>query len=136
MAKRKWITEDFNWKFFSVILAVVVWLTVHNNIRDEPVMSGLLAVQNIFTNVPVSAVSASAGVHDVRVVPDTVSVTVSGAFDLIAVLQTNRLHAIVNLTGIDSAHDLKRHVDVAMPLGVTLLNVDPPEVTVTIPQKQ
>jgi YbbR domain-containing protein len=135
MAKRKWIAEDFNWKIFSVILAVVVWLTVYK-IRDGSVAPGLLAISNTFTNVPVLAVSATADVQNARIAPDAVSVTVSGASGLMAVLQTNGLQAIVNLTGIDSAHDLKRRVDVAPPPGVTLLNVDPPEVTVTIPQKQ
>ena|ERR1700722_5588741 len=135
MAKREWLTEDFNWKLFSVVLAVVVWLTVHK-IRDEPGAPGLLAVPNTFSNVPVLAVSATADVHDAHVAPNAISITISGAPDLIAVLQTNQLHAIVNLTGIDSAHDLKRHVDVTLPPGVTLLNVDPPEVTVAIPAKK
>ncbi|HTV76496.1 MAG TPA: CdaR family protein [Candidatus Baltobacteraceae bacterium] len=132
MANHKWIAEDFYWKIFSVILAVVVWLTVHN-IRDEPVATGILAVQNTFTNVPVLAVSADTDMRNVHVTPDSVSITVSGSPDIIAILQTNQLHAFVNLTGIDSSYDLKRHVDIAPPLGVTLLNVDPPEVTVTIP---
>ena len=134
MAKRKWITEDFNWKFFSVILAVVVWLTVYK-IRDNPGAPGLLAIQNTFTNVPVSVVSAGADVHDIQVAPGRVDVKVSGPPDIMETLQANRLHAFVNLTGIDSAHDLKRRVDVAPPPDVTLLSVDPPEVTVTIPQK-
>ena len=37
-----------------------------------------------------------------------------------AVLQANKIHAIVNLTGIDSASDLRLHVDVSAPPGVTL----------------
>jgi YbbR domain-containing protein len=132
MAKRKWITEDFNWKIFSVILAVVVWLTV-NKIRNNPGAPGLLAIQNTFTNLPVLAVSASAEVQDARIAPEAVSVTVSGAPGIMAVLETNRLHAIVDLTGIDSAHNLKWRVAVAPPPGVTLLKIDPPEVAVTIP---
>lgn len=134
MARHKWIAEDFNWKIFSVILAVVVWLTVYK-IRDEPGAPGLLAIQNTFTNVPVLAVSASADVQDASIAPETVSVTVGGAPGIMSVLQTNQLHAIVDLTGIDSAHDLKRRVDIAPPPGVTLLKIDPAEVTVTIPQK-
>jgi YbbR domain-containing protein len=132
MANHKWIAEDFYWKVFSVVLAVLVWLTVHK-IRDEPIAPGILAVQNTFTNLPVLAVSADTSVRDARIAPDSVSVTVSGSPDIIAILQTNQLHAFVNLSGIDSSYDLKRHVDIAPPPGVTLLNVSPPDVTVTIP---
>lgn len=135
MAKRKWITDDFVWKFFSVIIAVGVWLIIHK-IRDEPAAPGLLAVSNTFTNVPVLAVSAGAEALSARVAPDSVSVTVSSAPGVMAVLEASQLHVIVNLTGIDSAHDLKRRVYVAPPPGVTLLKVDPSEVTVTIPKNQ
>lgn len=135
MAKRKLMTEDFGWKLFSVFLAVVIWVTVHK-IREEPEASAASGVGNTYGDLPVLVVSASADVHDVRVVPDKVDVKVSGPPDIMATLQANRIHAIVNLTGIDSAHELKRHVDVATPLGVTVMGVDPPEVTITIPAQK
>jgi YbbR domain-containing protein len=135
MARHKWIAEDFNWKIFSVILAVVVWLTVYK-IRDEPGAPGLLAIQNTFTNVPVLAVSAGADVQEASIVPEAVSVTVSGSPGIMSVLQTSQLHAIVDLTGIDLAHDLKRRIYLAPPPGVTILKIDPSDVTVTISTNQ
>jgi YbbR domain-containing protein len=135
MAMRKWITDDFIWKFFSVIIAVGVWLIIHK-IRAEPSAPGLIAVSNTFTNVPVLAVSAGAQASSARVAPDSVSVTVSSSPGVMEVLQASQLHVIINLTGIDSAHDLKRRVYVAPPPGVTLLKVEPSEVTVTIPKNQ
>jgi YbbR domain-containing protein len=131
---RDWLTKDFGWKLFSVVLAVVILLTVRN-VGVESGAPGLLAVQNIYTNIAVSAVSASADVRNVHVEPGIVSVTVSGTPDVMAALDSTRIHAVVNLTGIDLAHDLKCHVEVAVPPRVTLLSVDPPEVTVTISQK-
>jgi len=135
MPMRKWIAEDFKWKIFSLILAVVVWLIV-NRIRSGTVATGLLAVSNTFTNVPVQVVSANADVNNARVAPASISVTVSGAPGVIAVLQTNQLRAIVDLTGIDAAHDLKQPVNVMPPPFVTILKIAPPDVTITISTNQ
>jgi hypothetical protein len=135
MAKREWMTEDFGWKLFSVFLAVVIWVTVHK-IREEPEAPSALGDGNVYGDVPVSVVSTTADVHDVRIVPDKVDVKVSATPDVLETLQTNRIHAFVNLTGIDSAHDLQRGVEVSLPRGVTLVSIDPPQVIVTIPKKQ
>ncbi|HUB86992.1 MAG TPA: CdaR family protein [Verrucomicrobiae bacterium] len=135
MANRKWITEDFYWKIFSVALAVIVWLIV-NKIRSGTVATGLLSVSNTFTNVPVIAVAANANVQNARVVPGAVSVTVSGAPSIVATLETNQLHATVDLTGIEVAHNLIRNVDVALPPRVTIIEVDPSVVAVTISTNQ
>lgn len=135
MAKREWMTEDFGWKLFSVFLAVVIWVTVHK-IRDEPEASSAFSDGNTYGDLPVFVVSATADVHDVRVVPNKVDVKVSGPPDIMETLQANRIHVFVNLTGIDSAHDLQRGVEVSLPRGVTLVSIDPPQVIVTIPKKQ
>jgi hypothetical protein len=131
MARREWITQDFGWKLFSVFLSVVIWLTVHK-IREEPPEPGP-GVVNTYGDVPVFVVSATADVHNIRIVPRVVDVKVSGPSDIMAILEANKIHAFINLTGIDSAHDLHRGVEISPPLGVTVLNVDPPQVTVTFP---
>ena len=135
MASRKWITNDFYWKLFSVVLAVVVWLIV-DKIRSGTVATGLLSVSNTFTNVPVIAVAANADVHQARVQPGSVSITVSGAPSVVATLETNQVHATVDLTGIEVAHNLIRNVDVALPPRVTIIEVDPSVVAVTISTNQ
>jgi YbbR domain-containing protein len=128
---RDWLTKDFGWKIFSVVLAVVILLTVRNG-GVESGAPGLLSVQKTCTNV-VSAVFTGGGAQNVSIETNAVLVTVSGSPDTIAALSTDSIHAIVNLTGIDSAHRLKCHVEVTVPPRVTLLNVDPPDVMVTIP---
>jgi hypothetical protein len=72
-------------------------------------------------------------VHLYRVVPENVKVTVTGSPETIAVLQANQIRATVDLTGIDSAKDLKRSVDVSVPSGVTVVSVEPSKVGIIVP---
>jgi YbbR domain-containing protein len=130
------ITRDFGWKLFSVILAVVLWLTVHK-IYEEPKTAFASATGDTVTydNLPVHVVSSGADVGDFRVAPTTVSVTVSGPPDVMAILQANQIRAVVDLTDIASVRDLRLRVDVSTPPGVTLVSVDPPKVGVKVPPK-
>ncbi|MEI9959608.1 MAG: CdaR family protein [Limisphaerales bacterium] len=134
MAKREWIMNDFVWKLFSVILAVVIWLTVHK-IREEPEVVAASVSGNTLTygNLPVLVVSAAADVRDFHVAPSHVTVQVSGPVEVMAVLQANQIHAVVDLTDVHSTVNLKRPVEISTPPGVTLVSVEPPEVGVIIP---
>jgi len=131
-----WITKDVWWKLFSVFLAVVIWVTVHK-VHDEPIVSAasVNGVTLTYDNLQVQIVSTASDVRDFRVQPGTVSVKVSGTPEIIAVLQANQVHAVVDLTDIVAAHNLKRRVEVSTPPGVTLVSVDPPEVGVMFPVK-
>jgi hypothetical protein len=50
-----------------------------------------------------------------------------------AILQADQILAVVDLTGIESSHDLRRPVEVSVPIGMTLVRVEPPEVGVIVP---
>jgi YbbR domain-containing protein len=132
---RDLFTKDWGWKLFSLILAMGIWLTVHN--LTEPKNTAGVHVGSTLTygNLPVYIVASAADVHMYHVQPEMVAVTVGGSPDVISVLQANQIHATVDLTGIDSGKDLKRRVDVSVPSGVTLINVEPPNVDVVIPSK-
>ena len=133
---RDWITKDLSWKLFALFLALTIWLTIHK-IRDEPDVSALADAGTSLTygNLPVEIVSTLADVRDYRVAPAAVVVMVSGPPKVMAVLQANEIHAIVNLTKIDPARNPKQPVQVSTPPGVTLISVDPPVVGVIIPPK-
>jgi len=126
--------KDWGWKLFSLLLAVAIWLTVHK-IIEEPKNSDANAASSPVTyhNLTVSIVSRTTDVHLYRAIPNTVSVTVSGPPGVIAVLQANEIRATVDLTENDSVRDLKWRVDVSVPPGVKLVNIDPPRVGVIIP---
>ena len=134
MAMRDWVTNDFGWKLFSLFLAVAIWLTVHKIYEEPGTASGLAGGNTVtFGNLPVLVVSAASDVRDFRVAPATVAVKVSGSAEVMADLQANQIHAVVDLTDIQSARDLRRRVDVSTPTGVTLVSVDPPKVGVIVP---
>ena len=128
-------TKDWAWKLFSLLLAAGIWLAVHNIIEPRNPAGVRTAGPVTYGNLPVFIVAAASDVHLYHVLPDSVSVTVSGPPEVIAVLQANQIRATVDLTDIDSAKDLKRRVDVSVPPGVTLVNVEPARVGVLIPPK-
>jgi YbbR domain-containing protein len=134
MPNRDWLTKDLTWKLFSLILAVGLWITIHN-LRETPeaAVSPFATVSTItFTNLPVLAVSTSADVHSAQIVPNMITVKVSGPSDAMALLLMQKLHATVNLTGVESAHGLRLDVEVSTPPGVALDTIDPPKVSITL----
>jgi YbbR domain-containing protein len=131
---RDWVTKDLGWKLFSLFLAVAIWLTVHKIYEEPKAATGMATGDTVtFGNLPVLVVSAASDVRDFRVVPSTVAVKVSGSSEVMADLQASQIHAVVDLTDVQSARELRRRVDVSMPPGVTLVSVDPPKVGVIVP---
>ena len=126
---RDWLTKDIGWKIFSVILALVVWVTVHN-IYQEPGAATARARENTYGDLPVLVVSEASDVHDFRVLPATVSVTVSGPPEAMSTLQANEIRATVDMT---VGKELRRKVEVSMPPSVTLVAVEPSHVSVIVP---
>ena len=139
---RDWFIKDLGWKIFSVVLALAIWLTVHK-ILDESVPSPVVVpplppgpVAMTFSNLPVLIVSAAADVREFHVTPSAVTVSVSGRREIMAALLADQVHALVDLTDIETARDLRRRVDISMPAGVALVNVNPAEVNVVIPPQR
>lgn len=124
----EWLTKDLSWKAFSVLLAVVIWLTVHNNLNESPAAPHR---DNTYSDLPVTPVFLLPG-GSAKIDPAAVTITVSGPREVMSVLQENEICPQVNLSGVESGHDLRRSVEVAVPPGITVVGVDPPEVTVTV----
>jgi YbbR domain-containing protein len=131
---RDWLTKDFHWKAFSLLMAIGIWLTVHR-ISGEPVEPRNSDAHSITYRLPVLAVSANEDVHKAQVVPPMVNVTVSGSPEVINSLQESQVHVFVNLTDLSSAEDLPRDVEVSLPRGVALMAIDQPQVNVTMPKQ-
>lgn len=126
-----WLTKDFYWKAFSLLMAVGIWLTVRRESEAQTAMPPNVA-RNTYYDIPVIAVSANADVHLAKLDPPTVTATISGSPDVVNRLQKNEIHPFVDLTGFSSAQNLQQNVEIALPTGATIYSIEPVTVTVTI----
>jgi hypothetical protein len=118
-----------------VALAIVIWLIVQT-IRNEAGTGvnplGAMMTRT-FNDLPVLVVSAAATVREFEVKPKVVQVTVSGGPEAVAALQESEIHVIVDLTDIEPAENLKKRIDVSVPMGVTVVRVIPADADVVVP---
>jgi len=135
---REFVSKDFALKLFSLVLAILIWFTVSFALDKEstPLVSTPLPLsQNVFSNLPVVVLSSAQDVHDFSVDPKAVEVTVQGTAATLKNLQAKDIRVLVDLTGIEAAHDLRKRLEVTTPAGVTLVKVDPVEVQVIFPRR-
>jgi YbbR domain-containing protein len=128
---RNFFIKDWGWKLFSLFLAVIIWLTVHSILEPQ---AAALAGQNRKSTFerPVGIVSSTADMSQYRTAPALVTVTVSGPSAVIDQLKSSQIHALVELTNSPAG---MVSVSVLAPPEVTLIQVDPPLVTVIPPVK-
>jgi YbbR domain-containing protein len=137
---RDWLTKDFGWKLASLVVAAVIWHIVHSTIQEEPIAQIIENPLNqesfmTLTNLPILVVSTAEDVRAFKVNPNSVTVTVTGDKKNLAQLKSNEIQPMVNLTGIATTQNSGKRVDVSMPPGITLVNVEPPAVNVVAPAK-
>ncbi len=68
-----------------------------------------------------------------RSAPQPSKITVQGDANTVQSLQSKELRAMVDLTGVSIARELRKRIEIAAPPGVTLLRVAPEEVLVIFP---
>jgi YbbR domain-containing protein len=118
--------DDIWLKLFSLALAILIWITLAVASQRE-----VATTQRVFSNLPVNVMSATADARSFKVAPTLVDVTVQGEARRIENLKSGDIRVMVDLTGLEAAHDLGTRLEVAPPAGVTLLRISPPEVLVT-----
>jgi hypothetical protein len=132
------VQKDYGWKLFSLALAVLTWVTVsvaiHKEDTSETILPSYAPTRDF--RVPVLVMSAAADVRACRVNPGYVTVTVRGETKDLDKLQEKDIRAIVDLSDIESARNLRKRIDVSTPPGVTHLGVVPADVEVFVPPKR
>ena len=127
-----WLAKDFYWKAFSLLMAIGIYLTVRHESEAEPSVPQNLTQNNSYHDVPVIALSANADVRQARLAPLTVTVTISGSPDVVNDIKRDQIYAFVNLSGLNTAENLPRDIEISLPKGATVIDIDPPQVTVTL----
>ena len=125
---RNLVFEDFWLKLFSLTLAVLIWLTVTFASKKE-----VGTESRVFLNLPVTILAAAEDVHNFKVSPHEVEITVRGEAKTLQSLQSKDVRAIVDLTGVAAARVLHKRIEVSVPAGVTCLRVVPEAVQVIFP---
>jgi YbbR domain-containing protein len=125
---RNLLFEDIWLKLFSLVLAVLIWLTVTFASQKE-----IGTEKRVFSNLPVTILASAEDVHNFKVSPREVEITVRGDPKTLQSLQSKDIQAVVDLTGVAVARDLRKRIEVSVPAGVTYLRVAPEEVQVIFP---
>ena len=126
---RNLVFEDFWLKLFSLALAVLIWLTV-TFASQKDAWTEQRAISRL---LPVTILSSAEDVRGFKVSPSLVALTVQGDPKTLQNLQSNDLRAIVDLTGVPPARDLRKRIEVSVPAGITHVRVKPAEVQVIFP---
>jgi hypothetical protein len=125
---REVILRNIGWKVLSLGLAVAIWLTVRAAIDER----GGSTVRT-YDNIPVQIVSSTTDVRAFHVDPGKVSITVQGPTTMINVLTEREIRCFVDITSADTSQNFNRPLRIATPPGITLMRVEPGDVTVIVP---
>lgn len=135
---RNLVVNDFWLKLFSLVLAVLIWLTVDFSIHKEiSPWAALIGHSTDETVLPVHVSIPGMGARTVTVAPTDVEVTLRGDPKLLKNIGANDIQAQVNLTDVESASGLRRPVEIVLPAGIAYTQVKPAEVEISVsPNKQ
>jgi len=126
--------KDFGGKFFSLLLAAFIWYTVQKVIEDRPVTAPPANMEREFSEVPVTLLGAAAEPRLFQANSNSVLVTVGGPQAAIEALEPNRIHATVNLSGLDpKGGAVACPVEISVPWGVTVMSVEPADLRISPP---
>jgi hypothetical protein len=133
---RNLVVKDLWLKLFSLALAILIWLTVRFTINGEG--SAWLALigrgaDETVLKVPIFVPSTE--MQTVSVDPPDVQVTLRGDPKLLRGLKAEDIRAQVDLAGIESAHWLRRPIEVLLPAGVAYTHLSPEQVEVRVSPK-
>lgn len=126
---RNILFRNFGWKLLSLALAIIIWLTIKALSAEQG------QTERMYLSIPIQIVSSTADVRAFRVEPNIINVTLKGRPSAINRLAEREIRVLVDVSSADISQIFRRHVDVAVPNGITVVRFEPTEVQVTPPPK-
>jgi len=131
---RNLFIQDWGWKLFSLLLAVIIWFTVHGILQESTQAPAAGDTSRVtYGSVAVEIVSSQADVREYRPLQPTVSVTVSGDPEIIGTLQANQIHGLIHLDDLANVNTAKQRVEISVPAGITVVSIKPESIGVIAP---
>ena len=118
MALRELVTRNFWWKFFSLLLAALTWVTINASLQraqeraQSPVV---ISGTRFFTNIPLTLLTPPSSSRTFRVVPNLVNVQLSGKADDLQRLLPEQVLAFVDVTKIGDEKDVRQPIQIEAP---------------------
>jgi hypothetical protein len=128
MSLRRLILHNFWLKLFSVALATVIWLAIHNSIHSEPNMNQLLTPD--YVRVPVSVKTAPGDKRVFRVTPDEVVVFVVGKDAVVLQAARKDIRVNLSLANFNARESSAEELKATVPPGISVLEIIPSTVEV------
>jgi hypothetical protein len=128
MTLRTLVLHNFWLKLFSIALATVIWLAIHNSIHDEMNENQSLTPQYI--RVPVTVETARGDKRVFRITPDEVVVTAVGKDPVLFQSTQKDLRVYLNLTGFTAKAATSQKLKAEAPPDIIVLEILPTSVEV------
>ena len=130
MAKRDYILHNFWWKVTSLLLAIIVWVVVHDTGAAGDIIP---RSQRRFTRHALSLMRETTDKRPIRITPSEVEVIVSAPIMEATRIQDSDIQTFVDMADVNGRNDKVRiRVFVPGSRGVRLESITPMEATVEI----
>lgn len=116
-------------KFFSLLLAALIWSTVHFGLGQDPRAEEATGNLRSFQNLPITVLTTASDLTRYEVSPTSVQLTLRGDPNLLEQVHSAELEVYVNLTE-NSPIRIKRRLHVNAPQGLQVVSLQPDEVLV------
>jgi hypothetical protein len=134
MRLREMLTHNLGWKLVSLLLATLAWTTLRSDPRlrtYSQTAMGRMPLQ-VYQQLPIRALTAATDDRMFRFDPPVVTVTVRGLPEALQNLSASDVEVFVNVTALTNMMAPGQHIEVAVPAGLSVQRVSPPEVTVSV----
>lgn len=116
-------------KFFSLLLAALIWSTVHFGLGQDPRSEEAAGNLRSFQNLPITVLTTASDLTRYEVSPTSVQLTLRGDPNLLERVHPAELEVYVNLTE-NSPIRIKRRLHINVPSGLQVVSLQPEEVLV------